>query len=372
MNELEFKNLLEKQKRQSLTVQEKELLNRFETLLLEKNKANVFRGEAHKDQLRNSILEGVNHQNSRKKQFTWLHIAASIVLFISLGIGFSYQNGLFDSEPERIVDVENITIQLEDGTTQIINENTTSRLVDKNGHILGTQNGNQLVYSSEAKKEVLVYNTLTVPFGKRFELQLSDGTNVHLNAGTSLKYPVNFIKGKDRKVFLIGEAYFKVAKDVEHPFIVNTNEIDVRVLGTQFNISSYPEDTQINTVLIEGAVSIYKKDEVYNVETATNLKPGFKATFQKGGSQITTEEADTEMHTAWIDGGIIFRRVPFDKIIKKLERHYNVEIINNNESLNNVEFGASFDIETIEQVFEALNENYNIDYKVEKNKIIIN
>jgi len=372
MNELEFKNLLDKQKRNTLTIQEKELLNRFETTLLEKNKANIFRDEAHKDQLRDSILEGVNQQKTSKKQFNLFPVAASIVLLVSLGIGFSHQNGLFKSKPEHVVDVENITIQLDDGTTQIINENTSSQLVDKNGHILGNQRGNQLVYASDVKKEVLVYNTLTVPFGKRFELQLSDGTNVHLNAGTSLKYPVNFIKGKDRKVFLIGEAYFNVAKDSEHPFIVNTNEIDVRVLGTQFNVSSYPEDTQISTVLIEGAVSIYKIDEAYNDKTATDLKPGFKATFQKGGNHISIEEADTEMHTAWIDGRIIFRRVPFDKIIKKLERHYNVKIINNNESLNNIKFGASFDIETIEQALEALNENYNIDYKIEKHTIIIN
>ena len=139
-----------------------------------------------------------------------------------------------------VSDTESITIQLEDGNTQIINENRTSQLIDKNGNVLGQQSGNQLVYNSDVKNDVLVYNTLTVPYGKQFELQLSDGTNVHLNAGTSLKYPVKFVKGKNREVFLNGEAFFNVAKEVNHPFIVNANEIDVRVLGTQFNISSYP------------------------------------------------------------------------------------------------------------------------------------
>jgi len=78
------------------------------------------------------------------------------------------------------------------------------------------------------------------------------------------------------------------------------------------------------------------------------------------------------MYTAWIDGKIIFRRAPFENILKKLERHYNVVIVNNNDSLNKVKFGASFDTETIERVFEILNENYNIDYRIEDNKIIIN
>ena len=296
--------------------------------------------------------------------------AAMAILF--LGIGYVYQQKYFANEPELIITDENITLQLENGNIEIINDDGSSQVVDAQGNVVGTQNGTQLVYSNEVEKEALVYNTLTVPYGKRFEVQLSDGTHVNLNAGTSLKYPVKFIKGEDRRVFLDGEAYFNVAKDANHPFVVNADMVNVRVLGTQFNISSYPEDENINTVLVEGSVSVYKKEEAYHINTATNLKPGFKATWQKKENQITVEEADTEMYTAWIDGRVIFRRVTFENIIKKLERHYNVVIINNNQSLNNVEFGASFDIETIEQVFETLNANYDIDYTIENNQIIIN
>ncbi len=371
MNEQQFKSLLEKQNRNELSDKEKKLLETFEDTLLSKNKENVFTNKTHKQQVQKSILKNVNHNKKVKEYFNWLSIAASITLLISLGIYFSYHEGYFTNEPVIIPDTESITLQLEDGSTQIINENELSQLVDAKGNVVCKQNGKQLVYSNEVEKETLVYNTLTVPYGKRFKLQLSDGTSVHLNSGTSLKYPIKFI-GENRQVFLNGEAYFSVAKDVNHPFIVNTNEINVRVIGTQFNISSYPEDNQINTVLIEGSVNIYKKDEVYNAETAINLNPGFKATWQKKEDQINVEVVDTDMYTAWIDSRIVFRRVAFENIIKKLERHYNVIIINHNKSLNKVEFSASFDIETIEQVFEILNANYNLDYTIEGNQIIIN
>jgi transmembrane sensor len=214
---------------------------------------------------------------------------------------------------------------------------------------------------------------LTVPFGKRFALLLSDGTKVHLNAGTSLKYPVKFLKGKERKVFLEkGEAYFDVAKDAKHPFVVNNDKINVRVLGTQFNMSSYPEDANITTVLVEGSVSLYASELEYDANKATLLESGFKADWNKSTTSFKVDKADVEIYTAWIDGKIILKHMTFNSIIRKLERHYNVEITNNNKALGEDFITATFDIETIEQVFEVINEIHSIDYKINKNKIIIN
>lgn len=296
--------------------------------------------------------------------------AAIAILF--LGIGFLYQQGYFTNDLENTSPNQHITLQLENGNVEIINEDGSSKIVDAQGHVVGSQNGNQLVYTNKEAKETLEYNTLTVPYGKRFEIQLSDGTVVTLNAGTSLKYPVKFIKGKNRQVFLKGEAFFNVTKDKSHPFIVNANEIDVRVLGTQFNITSYLEDEYINTVLVEGSVSIYDKETTYNSEASTLLKPGFKAAWNKKENNIGIEEADIEIYTAWLQGKIIFKHIPFDNIVKKLERHYNVEIINNNASLGKDFITASFDVETIEQVFKVINEIHPIEYSIRDNKIIIN
>lgn len=305
-----------------------------------------------------------------KKRVTSLKYAA-VAVFL-LGIGYWYQNSFLQNKTKVDVPPNRITLQLHDGRIQIIDESGVSKVVDSKGQVVGEQKGVQLVYGKEAATETLVYNTLTIPYGKRFEIELSDGTRVHLNAGSSLKYPVNFVKGKDRKVFLNGEAYFNVAKDAEHPFIVNTEDMDVRVLGTQFNISSYPEDDNINTVLVEGAVGIYKEGSSYSPETATELKPGFKAIWRKKDQNVTVKEADIEMATAWIEGKIIFRRTPFNDIVKKLERHYNVTIVNNNEVLGKQLFGASFDVETIEEVLESFSANFKIEYTIQNNKVTIN
>jgi len=297
--------------------------------------------------------------------------AAIAVIF--LGVGYSYQQGFFANDVEITSPNENITLQLENGDIEIINEDGASKIVDVHGTVVGSQNGNQLAYNNDSNIEILVYNTLTVPYGKRSKVVLSDGTVVNLNAGTSLKFPVKFIEGKNREVFVEGgEAYFNVAKDVKHPFIVNADEIGVRVLGTQFNISSYPEDIDISTVLVEGSVSIYDKNESYNRETATLLEPGFMADWNKKGNNIIIKETDVQMHTSWVNGKIIFKHIPFDNIIKKLERHYNVEIINNDKILGKDLITASFDIETIEEVFKVIHEIHPINYTIKDSKIIIN
>ena len=262
---------------------------------------------------------------------------------------------------------------MSDGSVKVIDEKGDFKIKDRDGNELGTQNGNAIIYNDKVKIEKLVYNTLTVPYGKRFTLKLSDGTKVNLNAGTSLRYPVKFIEGQNRQVFVeTGEAYFNVTKDAKHPFIVSNNKVNIRVLGTQFNVSSYPEDINVSTVLVEGSVSLYNSGDVYKTENATLLKPGYLADWDKRNKSIKIEKADIEVHTAWINGRIILKHMKFGNIIKKLERHYNVKIKNNNKSLEEELITATFDIETIEQVFELINELHPIAYKIINNQIIIN
>jgi len=299
-----------------------------------------------------------------------LKYTAVIILF--LGIGYLYQNDYLTSDPVIIIPDDSITLQLENGNIEIITQDGKTKIVDSKGKIVGTQNGNQLIYNNKVEKETLIYNTLTVPYGKRFEIQLSDGTNVHLNAGSSLKYPVQFIEGKNRQVFLKGEAYFSVTKNESHPFIVNADEVNIRVLGTEFNVSAYSEDKQINTVLVKGAVSVYNKEESYNPEAVINLKSGFKASWEKNRNQATVEKVDTGIYTAWRKGSLILKEVAFNDILKKLERQYDVTFINNNPSLGNRNFTARFDIEDIYLVMENLSQYASFSYEFNENQIIIN
>ncbi|SDM88341.1 FecR family protein [Kriegella aquimaris] len=295
--------------------------------------------------------------------------AAICIGVIGLGYGYQYFD-FFVQEPVESEDV--ITLKLENGEVRTISSESHENIIDSKGRVLGKQIGNQINYSDHAESKELVYNTLSVPYGKRFSVILSDSTIVHLNAGSSLKYPVNFIEHHNRQVFLIGEGYFDVAKDSAHPFVVTNGTMDVRVLGTKFNISAYPEDRDISTVLVEGSVSLYNSEDVYDPKKANVLQPGYKAAWDKFHEKIELEEVDTDIYTGWVNGKLVLKEMSFKNIIPKLERHYKVTIDNNYEALNNEVFTATFDVETIDEALKIFSVETPFEYKFENNAILIN
>ncbi|MEQ8220607.1 MAG: FecR domain-containing protein [Arenibacter sp.] len=320
-----------------------------------------------------SIVNAKNPTAKNRRRLPLNILKSAAILAILVGLGFIFRDAMVASRTTPIIPEDAIILQLENGNIEVISEDGEAKVVDSEGNVLGAQQGSQLVYKNNGtSKEEITYNTLTVPYGKRFDLLLSDGTQVTLNSGTSLKYPVQFLKTKNRQVFLDGEAFFSVAKDTENPFIVNTHELNVRVLGTKFNLSSYPEDQFVNTTLLEGSVVVYNKQDTFDSSNASLLEPGFKAEWNKYNRQIVVEEADIAMHTDWLNGKIILRHVPFKNIVKKLERHYNVDIVNNNPELDEEIFTASFDVESIDQVFKTFNLTYEMKYNINDRQIIIN
>ena len=305
-----------------------------------------------------------------KKLFpNWTRYAAAVVLLF--GLAFFYQQGFFaTSNPEVLVPKDDsITLELDNGTIQTIDVNGVIEVRDSEGNVVGSQQQNKIRYSKASEKEVLVFNTLTIPNGKKFQIELSDGTLVHLNSGSSLRYPVNFLSGGPRQVFLSGEAYFDVAKSESDPFIVNIDELDVKVLGTQFNVSAYGEDEFIDVVLVEGAVGLRKKDQLQ--ADVVKLSPGQKGSYKQVSESIIVNEVDTSLYISWMQGHLVFRDLTFNNILKKLERHYNVEIINFNEVLGNEVFNARFDSVAIEEVLGYFNDIHSIDFRIEENKVII-
>jgi len=319
-----------------------------------------------------------NNKSIEKKpvNFFRLNILKYAAIFIGIiGVGYFFMNNNGESvEQKLIIPNEEITLHLENGSIKTISpvEDKSKEILNSKGELISVQEKGSLLYKNNVKSEKLAYNKLVVPLGKQFEVVLSDGTTVKLNAGTSFKYPVKFIDGNDRMVYLKGEAYFDVAKDVNHPFIVNTSDVNVQVLGTQFNVSSYSDDDQINTVLVEGSVSVSKIDEKYQEEKPSVIKPGFKAVWNKNQENITISKANTQIHTAWINGKLILKNTSFRIIRKKLERQYNVTIINNNSLLDEEKFNINFDAENIQQVLKTLNESFEIEYEIINNQIIIN
>jgi transmembrane sensor len=311
-------------------------------------------------------METISEKNPFRK---YLGIAASILVLLTIGL--SYQQGFFNLKEAPVSNSNEITLQLENGDIQVISAGKKSQIADADGNVVGNQNGNKIVYDTETTADKLVYNTLKIPYGKRFELQLSDGTIVHLNSGTTLKYPVKFIAGENRQVFLDGEAFFDVTKDKTHPFVVNADNLNIRVLGTHFNVSNYPEDNLTDVVLVEGSVGLYSAKEQFNAEKNTILKPGFKGSFSKNTNKIMTKAVITDVYTAWIKGGLTFRDMTFKDISKKLERHYNVTIVNQNSKLSNEKFNASFGDEPIAKVLSYFNEIHGINYTLKNNEVLI-
>ncbi|TMU56525.1 FecR family protein [Flagellimonas algicola] len=293
---------------------------------------------------------------------------AAILIGLITATYFFFNANLNTAKDSNPADV--ITLKIGGEDVKVIDQGENQEIVASNGLVVGTQKGDILIYDQNDEIEELIYNELAVPYGQIFNLELSDGTIVHLNAGSSIKYPINFIKNHNREVFLNGEAYFKVAKDVEHPFIVSAGEVAVEVLGTEFNVSSYEEDSEINTVLVEGSVSM---SNISESNESLILEPGFKGSFKKSDHSIAKTAVDLDLHTGWIKGELVFRKSEFNTMIKKIERRYNVSITNNREELNLKKFNARFhvDIESIHDVMQSISNVTPFDYTIEANENVI-
>jgi hypothetical protein len=328
-----------------------------------------------KDELIHKIKKGKSEAQkelSTSKRFsaTLLKYAA-VFLFFMGAIYFLYDSSV-NSHQKPPMEGNQITLQLGNGKVEVISEDDLRRILDTEGSEVGFQNGNQLNYNKGYGSEKLVYNELNIPNGKKFNLVLSDGTKVSLNSGSSIKFPVQFLPGQNREVTLTGEAYFEVKKDSLDPFIVQVADLRVRVLGTEFNLSSYPEDKQVTAVLVQGSVGLYSGD-VYEPATTTFMKPGFRGMYDHSSGNIDLDEVDTDLYTGWKSGKLVFRGVQFKNIVTKLERIYNVSIVNNNKELGEQYFSASFDKDDpMEQIFASFRTSYRFTYTIENEKITIN
>ena len=322
------------------------------------------------EEVKNILLDKIQkdkRKSKRKRVFKFAKYAAILVL--AVGAIFIFQNE--KSTPIISIPTENdpsITLELENGHSVILKEEATQDIVSDNGKVIGKQNKQGMQYEDTELSE-LVYNTLKVPYGKKFQVTLSDGTKVFLNAGSSLKFPVKFIPGSDRTVFLSGEAFFNVTKS-QDPLIVNAENIDVKVLGTQFNVSAYPEDQSMRTVLVEGSVQLRGNNS--DDSTPILLQPEHEAIWDKVEKRMLVSKADISTTMAWMNGQLIFREVAFKDIIKKLERSYDYTILNQNQNLNDEIFTATFnvDIENIEQVMTYISKNTPYNYTISKDRII--
>lgn len=323
-----------------------------------------------------TVLKSISKERKRKyfekKHLSFMRYAAIILIFFSLGYYFNtFRNQI---ELEYIIPKEDdIVLTTSDGRDIILNEEKDEISIESKINL--NKNSNQLNYNKTFKGgndvNKPIFHTLKIPYGKRYKIVLSDGTLVHLNSGSTIKYPIVFDRKKPRQVFLSGEAFFDVEENKNQIFTVNTESVNVEVYGTKFNFKNYPEDNSSDIVLVEGSIGLYSK---YS-KNITRLKPGVKGSFNKSDYSITQDRINTSIYTSWIDGQIVFRNENFESILTKLERLYNVEIINNsNNNKPNETFNAKIDVEkeSINEVLSYFKKIYNIEYEIYNNKIIIN
>ena len=376
-----IENIISKFFRNSISNEELELLLNF---ILKDENYNLFNEYVQINYLSNLSMNQldktslINEIESRigksKKQAAFklftknlMRVAAIFIGIIGVAYYLNYEKILIESK--------NIILTTSSGEKIILDSEATKRgktkiRFEKLEGLVNSKTNN-LVYEEDVNLKELVKNSIKVPYGKRFKLTLSDGTTVHLNSGSLFTYPVSFIGGIDREVHISGEAFFDVASDSLNSFKVYSTGSSAEVFGTKFNFKNYEEDNFSEIILTEGSLGV--KNTVDDSEVVI-IKPGDMARVEYSRGKIELSKVNTVLYTSWIDGRIIFRNENINNMIIKLERIYDVIIINNNIELNKMFINATFltEKETIQDVLDYLAKIYKVDYQIMNNKIIIN
>jgi transmembrane sensor len=320
-----------------------------------------------------------SHQSSLKiKKYHLLLKYAAAVLLVLLSSTFGYLLLSHQEAPLWYVFKTDKTMQqsrliLSSGKEIDLKNDESSIKVNAQNNAIRINN-DSLIRLSNDPEDIgkVAMNQVVVPFGKKSCIELSDGTKIWLNAGSKLAFPDRF-SGKNREVFLEGEAFFNVSADKSKPFCVKTRDIVIKVLGTKFNVTAYDADREVMTVLLEGRVSMTENKGMNLFGKETILKGHQRALFNK--TDMTTkvnEEAHAEIFTAWTEGWFPFSKEPLSNVFKKVERYYNVQFVYNELFPSGDLISGKLDLkDSIEDVMKVLADVANVTYRIDQKKIFI-
>ncbi|WP_422080753.1 FecR family protein [Ulvibacterium sp.] len=332
------------------------------------------------DNSKRQLLKFIDREkrgNRVRSAFKFMKYAAAILIF--MGIGYFFRNGISENGQGSIEEKANPPLVVGDeikvGTDRaILTLEDGSQINLEKGKTIRTKNvksnGEELVYdSSDITSTEIAYNYLTIPRGGQFHIKLEDGTLVWLNSESQLKYPVAFIEGEARNVELVyGEAYFKVSPSTEHEeatFKVLNASQEIEVLGTEFNVKAYKDETNIYTTLVEGKVTI-------GTATAKRvLEPNQQSNLDLKNNSISINHTNVTYETSWRKGLFSFKGKSLGEIAKVLSRWYDVDILFSRPELKTVKFnGVLSKEEAIEEILNSiLSTNFINAYEI-KNKTI--
>ncbi|MCQ6957219.1 FecR family protein [Mucilaginibacter aquariorum] len=325
-------------------------------------------------------------QTHRKIRSLWPRIAgvAAIAGMLVISILFKDQFLSIGNQSQVVSSNQDIapgksaaTLTLANGRKILLTSVPSGELANESGVTISKTSNGEILYEIKENSETKPgqHNLLSTAMGETYQVKLPDGSRVWLNAASSLKYPVSFSSLKDRRVELHGEAYFEVAKDKLHPFLVETDGQEVTVLGTHFNIKAYKQDKNIVTTLAEGSVrvgyqasawsdhgKIVYKDEVI-------LSPGQQSLLK--GETISVSKAALEESLAWKDGNFVFNDANIEKIMQDIARWYNIEVLYEGPFPTGAFSGNISRSKNISQILRALESTKLVHFKIEGRKVYV-
>lgn len=302
-------------------------------------------------------------RSKRNKAILRLSSAAVFLVLVGLTLFFQLQNksGLLNFASNMQANPQSAFTQL------LLAGEKTIQIEAQESMIAYSPNGQDIKIDEQKKiEQVLVpeemaYNSVIVPYGKRSHITLSDNSTIWLNSDSKLVYPVCFANDK-REVFLDGEAIFEITPDSAHPFHVITQNMEVKVLGTVFDLCAYSDEDLVNTVLEHGSVELSYKSHSLFGPAREKMVPGTLATYNLSNKTLVQQNVNTKDYTSWKDGYLQLEKKTLGGIVKKLSRYYNVTIEIENQELAEETFSGYLDLRTSAlDVLRLISETMDID-----------
>lgn len=317
-----------------------------------------------------AVDKRISPKKSRKSYYKYA-IAASVALLVGIGYFTITKTNVIDSgkgtieNQEAIQNSNDVVLTLSDGSKVILNDQKNGVVASQQSVVITKDKDGSIRYDENNDQHTgkPPYNTLITPNGKTFQIALPDGTNVWMNAGSSLKYPTYF-DGNERSVVLTGEAYFEVSHNEKMPFKVFSNGQQVEVLGTHFNIRAYENEPVLKTTLLEGKIKVTEDDNTMIV------KPGQQTTVTIDRHTMKIAEVNTELAIAWKNRLFYFENAKYDEIMREIERWYDVKVIYKGKIPDEKFQGAIQKDLKLNQVLKML-ESKDVHFKVSGKEVIV-
>lgn len=309
------------------------------------------------------------------RRYSWV-AAASVLLVLVAGAYWWLTSGNDNNaaivhvdkqkQTDKASGQEGAILTLADGTQMILDSLGNGVIANQNGVQLLLKDGLLAYHTDGQSGNELMYNTVSTPNGRQFQLMLPDGSKIWLNAASSVTYPTAF-KGNLREVKITGEVYFEVKQEADNPFIVQiANGSQIQVLGTSFNVNAYNDEAAIYTTLLSGSVQIKN-----NGTAPVVLKPGYQSRFVRKTGALEVRRANEEAVMAWKQGYFHFDEADIRTIMRQIERWYDVDVTFAQVPAKTFSGVIPRNV-NVSQVFAILEATGNVHFKIEGNNVIVN